>query len=122
MILKLNWKIRLNLKYLRWHFEIYNHYVEVAANAILREALAIARKKATVDGKGNYVATPSITVYRNEDEDITIKAGQFYQKQAGSVYLGVEIEIGDNGRQTVLYPVDTSAIQKQGFTFTRSDT
>ena len=85
----------------------------MAANAILKEALAIARKKATVDGKGNYVATPSITVYRNEDEDITIKAGQFYMTQQEKCFIGVEIEIGDEGRQTVLYPVDTTTIKKE---------
>ena len=92
----------------------------MAANAILREALAIARKKATVDGKGNYVATPSITVYKAENA--TVKVGQFYMSQQEKCYLGVEVEIGDEGRQTVLYPINTSAIQKQGFTFTRSDT
>jgi len=90
----------------------------VAANAILREALAIARKKATVDGKGNYIATPSITVYKAENA--TVKVGKFYHNGTG-VYIGAEVEIGDSGRQTVLYPIDTNAIQKQGFTFTRSD-
>ena len=65
----------------------------MAANAILREALAIARKKATVDGKGNYVATPSITVYKAENA--TVKVGQFYMSQQEKCYLGVEVEIGD---------------------------
>jgi len=82
----------------------------VAANAILKEALAIARKKATVDGKGNYIATPSITVYKAENA--TVRVGKFYHSGTG-VYIGAEVEIGDSGRQTMLYPVDTTQIKHE---------
>lgn len=46
-------------------------------------------------------------------DNAVVKVGKFYASQQNFVYLGVEVEIGSEGRQTVLCPVDTSKLKKE---------
>lgn len=59
----------------------------------------------TLDGRGGIINTPSIQI------DDKTRIGKFALSD-GDVQVGFRIQNGDMGKPTVLYPVDTSALDR----------
>lgn len=58
--------------------------------------------------QGDFTETPNFVLRRTANT--TLRGGRFYRPNNADVYAGAKLTIGDAGRPTILYRVDTSRI------------